>query len=157
MKKEDGPKQILSFGFKIIPFISLSSIPLTFILDKHLFVKGFKITWPFSYCSKEQWLISTPIPDNKSLLFVSLDLRPHFKGSPYLISYVTFLSRNGSSFKFTKWGVPANLALFSSYLLRSSSSSLLLVSISFYSYDFSISSIAFLFASICSFIYLNFS
>lgn len=44
MKKEDGPKQILSLGFKIIPFMSLSSIPLTFILGKLLSDKGFKIT-----------------------------------------------------------------------------------------------------------------
>jgi hypothetical protein len=44
MKKEDGPKQILSFGFKIIPFMSLSSTPLIFILGKLLSDKGFKIT-----------------------------------------------------------------------------------------------------------------
>jgi len=44
MKIEDGPKEILSFGFKIIPFISLSSTPLIFILGKLLSDKGFKIT-----------------------------------------------------------------------------------------------------------------
>ena len=48
MKKADGPMQILSFGFKIIPFMSLSWTPLTFILGKLLSDKGFKITYPFS-------------------------------------------------------------------------------------------------------------
>ena len=63
-KKVDEPKQILSFGLRIIPSISVNSWPLTFIFSNDFSVIGFKMTWPSDVVSKIQWLTSIPAPDN---------------------------------------------------------------------------------------------
>ena len=91
-----------------------------------------------------------PVPPNCNLWSDFLLRRPHVRGSSTLISYTTLLSSIGSSFKLTKWGVPASLSCSSSSLFLSSSSSFSLLSLSLYSQLFSISSICLWFASSCS-------